>query len=64
MHENISVINPAIMKNTECLVVKAHALVIGFIINACTLLSIKIVGVLLNHSVPLYFVSSYFEHLW
>ena len=49
--KSISTINPAIMENTKCLIVKT-----------CIQLSIKIVGVSLDRSVPLHFISSYFKH--
>ena len=44
--KSISTINPAIMENTECLIVKVHA----------PFIDLK-VGVSLDHGVPLHFVS-------
>ena len=49
--KNISSLNPAIMDNAECLIVKVHAPIIN-----------QKVGMSLSHNVSLCFNSSYFKH--
>jgi len=50
--KSISTINPAIMENMECLIIKSHSPIINQ----------RKVGVLPGHDVSLHFVSSYFKY--